>query len=292
MWWYRSWWLANVSAADAGRPPLPAPNSSLFVHIVESWRGAPGGTRDINVFTNAPLVRLSVNGAVVGPPLHVPPFGYARFLKVPYAPGKLLAEALDASGASVLGAHARSTWGPAAAIALALDAPSPRTGTGAALFLDGNDAALLRATVVDAAGVPVEDSSLRITFAVTGGPGAVWGTGNGDPANQEPNHAPSRAAYHGLLRAVIRVTQASAVAGSGGDAINALALLAAVNVDAGGGPGSSAVKPLAGPPPAITVTASAPGLPIASIDIPTSAAEGDSVLAVAAANVQVAYVTD
>ncbi len=289
VWWYRSWWLANVSAADAGRPPLPAPSSSLFVHIVESWRGAPGGTRDINVFTNAPVVRLSLNGAPVGQPLPVPPFGYARFAKVPYAPGKLLAEALDASGASVLGAHARASWGAPAGIKLTLDAPSPRTGTGGALFLDGGDAALVRATVVDAAGAPCEDSSLRVAFRVTSGPGVVWGTGNGDPANQEPNHAPSRAAYHGLVRAVVRVTQASAVAG-GGD--GALALLAAVNVDAGGGPASSAIKPLAGPPPLITVSASAPGLPAATLDIPTSVADADGVLAVAAANVLAADVTD
>jgi len=33
-WWYRSWWLGNISSDDAGRPPLA--NTSTFVHIVES----------------------------------------------------------------------------------------------------------------------------------------------------------------------------------------------------------------------------------------------------------------
>ena len=80
--------------------------------------------------------------------------------------------------------------------------------------------------------------------------------------------------------------------GGGGGGGGALALLAAVNVDAGGGPGSSAVKPLAGPPPAITLAASAPGLPAATLDIPTSVADADGVLAVAAANVLAADVTD
>jgi hypothetical protein len=56
---------------------------------------------------------------------------------------------------------------------------------------------------------------------------------NSNPANQDPNHAPERVAYHGLVRAVVRVTQVSA--GSADD----LALLAAVNVDAGAGPQSS-----------------------------------------------------
>lgn len=36
VWWYRSWWLANISQTDAGRPPLP--NTSVFVRIVESWQ--------------------------------------------------------------------------------------------------------------------------------------------------------------------------------------------------------------------------------------------------------------
>lgn len=102
------------------------------------------------------------------------------------------------------------SWGPAAAIRLSLDAPSPQTGTGAALYLDGEDAAAVRATVVDAqgeggpgpggrgggttldprphphlrAGHVVRDSSLSVTFAVLSGPGLVWATGNGDPANQ------------------------------------------------------------------------------------------------------------
>jgi len=189
----------------------------------------------------------------------------------------------------VLSSHTRSTWGPPAALILTVDAPSPSTGTGTALYLDGGDAALLRATVVDSAGVVCEDASVRVTFYVSHGPGRVWGTGNGDPANQEPNHSPSRVTYHGLLRAVVKVAQASAVYGTAGE--EGLSLLASVNVDAGLGSRSSSIVPIATgqPMPVITVVASAPGLAPASVNISTSVADADAVLATAAGNVYTAY---
>ncbi len=308
VWWYRSWWLGNVSALDAGRPPLPPTTTAFFVHIVEAWQPAnsnsSGGTRTINVYSNAPFVRLSLNGAPVAggsgnaTVRAMPQFGYVRYSGLVYVAGKLVAEALgDAAGASgsALAVHTRASWGAPAALVLSLDAPSPATGTGGALFLDGGDAALVRATVVDAAGVTCQDASgLRVTFSVTGGPGAVWGTGNGDPANQEPNHAPSRLTYHGLVRAVVKVTQASAVAGAWGSAEEAgaaLALLGAVNVDAGRGGSSAVVAGVApGAEPAILVSASAEGLAGAQLSIPTSVGASSAVLATAAANVYSAYV--
>ncbi len=56
------------------------------------------------------------------------------------------------------------------------------------------DVALLRATVVDAAGVLCSSCTNNVTFTVTSGPGLVWGTGNGDPSNHDPNHASTRPA--------------------------------------------------------------------------------------------------
>jgi hypothetical protein len=283
--WFRARWLANISASDAGRPPLPAATANS-VHIVESWRApASGSTRSINVYSNAPLVRLLVNGAPAGAPAPTSAAG-ASFPAVPYAPGTLLAQALAADGATVLATHSRSSWGAPARVLLTVDAPSPATGTGGALYLDGGDVALIRATIVDAAGEVCADAALPVTFAVTAGPGRVWGVGNGDPANQEPSHAPTRAAYHGLARAVVRVTLAAT--GSAADR----ALLAAVNVDAGASPESSSVLAGDAPPPsALTITASAPGLAAGSVTVPLSVADADAPLAVAAASVGVADVS-
>lgn len=285
-WWYRAVWLANISAADAGRPPLPAAATATSVRIVESWQAPvpPATTRTIHVLTNAPLAQLLVNGAPWGAPQPVPFFlATATFHNVSFAPGALTARALAADGATVLASHTTNSWGAPAALRLSLDVPSLATGTGSAVFVDGADVALLRAAVLDAAGHVVLDSTLNISFAVTAGPGFVAGVGNGDPACQEPSHAPWRSAYHGLARAIVRVT----LDASGSPAERALR--AAVNVEAGRGAAGRSSTILLGPagaaPTNITVTASAPGLPPATFVVPLSVDPADSVLAVAAASV-------
>lgn len=287
VWWYRSWWMGNVSVQDAGRPPVPGTND--FVHIVESWQPpASGTTRAINVYSNAPYVKLSVNGQTVGPGdglVSMPAFGWSAFGAVPYSAGTLTATAVAADGSTVLATDSKASWGAPAFIAMTLDVPNPSTGTGAALYLDGSDVALVRATVVDAMGNTCHDSTLNITFAVTAGPGLVYGTGNGDPNNHDPAHSTSRPAYHGLLRGLVRVTL-NAVGSSTDRALAAL-----VNVDAGQGPRSSAYMPPGGTPPAsITVTASAAGVQAGSLTIPLSVNDADSVLATAAASVAAAYI--
>ena len=293
VWWYRSWWLGNISASDPSRPPLPAASSAHFCRIVESWAANPAApaTRTIHVYTNAPYVALA-NPAVPPAPVPVSPFGYATFRGVAFTPGSsLTATCLAADGASALASHTARAWGAPAALRLSLDAPSLATGTGRALYLDGSDVALVRASVVDAGGNVCGDAAVRIAFGVSAGPGRVWGSGSGDPSDHEHPNAASRVTYHGLARAVVR----AALVGAGSDAERAA--LAYVNVDAGvgGGGGSGAgtapiLPPGQAPPTVITVTASAPGLASASIDIALSVDEADSVLSVAAASVGAADV--
>ena len=222
-----------------------------------------------------------MNGVPFGAPVAIAAFGAAAaWFDVPYAPGTLVAEGLALDGATVLASDTAASWGPPAALVLSLDAPSPRTGTGAALLLDGADAALVRATVVDADGNACGDAAILVSFAVSAGPALVVGTHNGDPALQQPASAAAVPAFHGLARAVVRVTLAAA--GAAADR----AIVASVNVDAGRGGRSSAVLAGDAPPPtAAVVVASAPGLPQASVSIALSVDARDGVLAVAAASV-------
>ena len=64
----------------------------------------------------------------------------------------------------------------------------------------------MRCTVVDSKGNAVHTASHNVTFAVASGPGFLWGTGSGNPSDHNHNHNPTRAAYHGLSRAIIRAT--------------------------------------------------------------------------------------
>eukprot|EP00937_MAST-01D_sp_MAST-1D-sp2_P002603 g2603.t1 len=275
-WWIRSWWLSNISTADAGRPVLPdsmanaalepagAAAAATTVRIIDAWTppkvgGAPN--RTIHVYTDAPAVRLSLNGATVGA-APVEFFGHAAF-SVAYAAGELKAEALDSSGAAVA-SHSVHSVGGAAAVRLTIDAPSPLTGTGAALVADGEDTAMLRAEIVDAAGRLVtssKDAFSKITFTVKSGGGRVAATHSGNPAEQE--RGSSINAYHGLVRAFIRSSEVRV--GSSAQR----SVLASVSPTLGPtrvvtGEQNAALDP-------IVVEATVDGLPAASVSIPVSA---------------------
>jgi hypothetical protein len=288
-WWYRSWWLANISTADAGRPPLPS--TDVFCHLVESWQPSvpQNGTRTLNVYTNAPFARILVNGVQIGSPvMNVASYGSAVFHGVGYVKGNVTAEALatDDPAALALASHTKWSWGVAAAIVLTVDVPSVTTGTGISVYLDGEDIALIRATIVDAAGVTVHTSTANVSFSVSGGPARVAGVGNGDPANHAPASGHSIHAYHGLARAVAKVTlKATGSAAS-------RALETAVNVDAGAA-GSASSKIVAGDVLVeghFTVTAHVDSIPPVSVEVLLSTDPKDSVLNVAAASVGMADV--
>lgn len=174
-----------------------------------------------------------------------------------------------------LATHTRLTVGKVTAIRLQLDAPSEITGTGAAMMADGQDVALIRATLVDARGLHVNSAADSVTFRVVSGGGRVVGTHNGDPTTHENNHAPTHAAYHGLVRCVVMSTvDASSPAWH-------RARLQQIDVDSDHG-----MTRIVGPHDAfanddIIVEASAPGLPSARIHVPVSTSPADSVLAVA-----------
>eukprot|EP00038_Savillea_parva_P030026 m.75023 g.75023 ORF g.75023 m.75023 type:complete len:1021 (+) comp8957_c0_seq1:151-3213(+) len=298
-WWYRSWWLADIPLDDAGRPPLAAKDTTTFCKLVESWQPLPNAStkRTLNVYTNAPFARITVTpttpmhgdtaatSTTVTPTVAVPPFGSAVFSNVQYVAGSARADCLDGNGASanVLASDSKSTWGTAHAIKLSVDVPSLATGTGTRLYLDGADVALVRATVVDTNGHVVHTSTDNITFGVTQGPGRVVAVGNGDPADHEPNHVSWKRAYHGLARAIARVTLLAA--GSDVDRT----LVSTVNSDAGKGPLSSKVAPSSTDHPTVlVVSASAPGLQGDTVTIPLSVDPMDSPLGAAQASVGLA----
>ena len=204
---------------------------------------------------------------------------WGEWKAVPWAAGNLTAVARDATGA-VVATDTRLTCGPAHSLRLTLDCPSAATGTGTALVLDGEDAALLRAAVLDANGEVQHMATNNITFAVVSGPGRVVGTTNGDPGCHEPNHAPWHSAYHGLVRGVVMVTEDRASP--------AWERARMLEVDGpGGATGRHPVVVAPGDgnaPTEIVVEITSPGLPPARVSIPLSTdAAADGYLAAASA---------
>lgn len=283
--WYRSWWLADVPSSDPGRPPVG--QNTPVVHILETWQPSPkaGNNRTLHVYTNAPAVRLSLNGVpLASEPTAVPRRQWVT-ASAAYAPGALCADALHPNG-TILSSACRQSWGQPASIELTLDAPSLSTGTGARIYADGEDVAVVRATLRDSTGVRVQNCSLNISFSVASGPGIILGAANGDAGDRALPQAPWVQAFHGLARAYVRVSLDATLP----DAMRALR--ASIEIDAGAGPRSSSIMPVGQvPPSSMTITASTPGLPVATLVIPLSVDPADAPLSVAAASVGAADLT-
>ena len=171
--WYRVQWLLSID--DNPDKTFPT-KGSYEVHLVESWESPDSfpstrgnKTRSIHAYSNAPQIELLVNGKSQGirsvRPMHEGPGSYAEWTTVPWEAGEITAVAKDSSGKEVARAS-KYTNGKAAKLELTIDAPSVHTGTGSALLLDGHDAALLRAAVVDADGRVMHMATNNITFRV------------------------------------------------------------------------------------------------------------------------------
>lgn len=238
--------------------------------------GAPlPANRSVHVYTDAPMLRMELNGKIVVPPTATPTFGNAVF-SVLYKPGNLTAVALDNQG-NVLAAHTKVTVGQAVSIRLSLDAPSPATGTGSAVVADGEDVAMVRAELLDAQGRLAVDAMNTIEFKVVSGDGILWATHSGNPASMEPPHGGNRTAYHGLARAIIR---------SSSDHASSPAhrrLMRQIDLDHGRR--TTIADPdsvLRGPLDPIVVTATAKGMADATLSIPLTTDRSQLPLAVAA----------
>lgn len=283
--WYQAYWLRQIDDSS-GDKTFPTEGEHM-VHIVQSWDKTnldpkkPTENVTIQVYSDAPAVELFVNGISAGKqelhsvaPLLANGDTWAVW-SVPYSPGNLTAVAYDSGGAPA--AHdTRLTSGEGVKIELTIDVPSPLTGTGSALVLDGSDTALLRASIVDAKGVVAHMASDNVTFSIISGPGRVVGAHNGDQASHEPNHSPWHSAFHGLVRGTIMVTEDRAT-----PTWHRRRML---EIDE---PGTVVVSDeelgASAPTPPIVVEATAPGLKSMQISIPTSVdVATDGVLAVAA----------
>jgi hypothetical protein len=132
--------------------------------------------------------------------------GFAAFELHRFAPGNLTAVGRRAPGGPALAHDTLIAAKPPAAVRCSVDVPSALTGTGSALLLDGHDAGLVRATIVDEDGVVVRSADNLVTFRVVTGPGRIAGVHNGDAKSHEPQLAASRRAYFGLVRAAVKVT--------------------------------------------------------------------------------------
>jgi beta-galactosidase len=179
--YYKTWW---------GAEPV--------LHVLPhwNWAGKEGQEIEVWAYCNQDSVELFLNGTSLGSQ-PVKKDGHLVW-KVKYAAGTI--EARASKGGRVVLTDKRETAGPAAKIVAVADRGK--------IAADGQDAAVISVTVVDAQGRPVPMADNKVTFAVSG-PGAAIGVGNGDPSCHEPDRAQSdeaaeRSAFNGLCMAIVQ----------------------------------------------------------------------------------------
>jgi beta-galactosidase len=160
-----------------------------------NWAGREGQPVKVMVATNAPRVRLLLNGQVIGES-DVDPVDMVSF-DVPYAPGRLEAVALR-QGAEV-GRDAVETSGEPARLVLTPDRST--------LAGDGRDALPVTVSAVDAQGRPVPTANLQVRFQLEG-PGSIIGVGNGDPNSHDPEKGNESKLFNGLAQVILQSQRA------------------------------------------------------------------------------------
>jgi beta-galactosidase len=159
-----------------------------------SWPGHEGEKMQVHVYTRSKLVRLELNGKVIGEQAVDGEKSITATFEVPYEPGTLIAHCFDDGKETA--SQAIKTVGKPAAIRLTAD-----RGT---IMADRNDLAYIMAEVVDNDGnvIPWADD-VTIHFEISG-QGKLAGVGNGNPADMASFQQPVRKTYMGACLAIAR----------------------------------------------------------------------------------------
>lgn len=143
-------------------------------HPTWNWKGNEGKLMDVRVFSKSPLVRLELNGKIIGEQAIDTQTGITANFKVPYEAGLLKAIALD-NGKETASKELKTTGAPAK-VKLTAD----RT----AIKANRNDLSYIKVEITDDQGNVVPDASIPVTFTVSG-VGEIAGSGNANPTDME-----------------------------------------------------------------------------------------------------------
>lgn len=171
----------------------PSTGAWQFTNAIDSWswQGYEGVKATVEVYADAPAVRLKLNGAVVGTKQINK---YKAMFKVPYEPGTLTAEALDEKG-HITAAHSLVSGGTETI----LRAAPEKT----VLAADGQDLCYLPIEFTDKAGVLKPYIEQRLELTVTGA-AMLAGFGSALCKTDEVFDKSFRNSYRGRALAVLR----------------------------------------------------------------------------------------
>lgn len=158
-----------------------------------NWNGEEGKTMQVLVYSRCPIIKLELNGKVIGEQ-KTPEGSITTTFEIPYQSGKLVAKGYK-DGKEV-GSCVLKTTGTPAAIRLKADREQIKANR--------NDLSYVTVEIVDAAGNVVPDAeNIEVNFFVSGN-GEIAGVGNANPTDVTSFQQPKIKVYHGKALAIIR----------------------------------------------------------------------------------------
>jgi len=160
-----------------------------------TWRDAVGKSLQVRVFSRAPMVRLLLNGKVIGEQNINDSTSITVVFKVPYQPGTL--RAVNVENGKETYAVELKTAGSPKYIRLVADRTS--------IHPDRNDLSYVMVEVTDDNGQLVPDAELPVQFSING-VGEIAGVSNANPTDVTSAQASEKKTFRGRCLAIIRPT--------------------------------------------------------------------------------------
>ena len=159
-----------------------------------NWEGHEGEAMQVHVYTRSPLVRLELNGQVIGEQTVEGDTSITATFSVPYEPGILIASSYNKG--TLTGADTLETTGMPTRIRLVADRSLIRA--------DRNDLSYVMAEIIDAEGNVVPDADdTWINFDI-GGNAEIAGVGSGNPGDMSSFQQPRKKVWRGKCLAIVR----------------------------------------------------------------------------------------
>ncbi len=156
-------------------------------------KGNDGKLMDVRVFSKSPMVRLELNGKVIGEQAIDINTGIIANFRVPYEAGVLKAIALD--NGKVVASKELKTTGAPAKVRLTADRSEIKASR--------NDLSYIKVELVDNQGNVIPDASIPVTFTVSG-IGIIAGSGNANPTGMESFNNKVCKTFRGQALAILR----------------------------------------------------------------------------------------
>jgi beta-galactosidase len=166
-----------------------------MAHILPHWTWPErvGQVTPVHVYSSGDEAELFLNGQSLGRKKRGPLEYRFRWDAVKYQPGEL----------RVVAYRHGTKWAEDVVRTATTAAKLVASVDRSAIRADGSDLAFVTVTVADASGTLVPRSHPRVKFEVTG-PAEIIATDNGDPTSFESFQSPERAAFNGLVLAIVR----------------------------------------------------------------------------------------